>query len=362
LSTTRKEIMMMKEARIRNLLQTVFIIMVVGGLVILPAAKAVAETITVRCLRPFPWDNPMSVTYREMIKLGNEMGKGRVIFKDIGGSEVYPAFKQLEAVRSGAVDLVHSPGSYHSGEIPENDILFLGWKAPAFRESGLLKIMDRIHREKMGVACIGSGSWYTFNMFTKRPVKTLEDLKGLKLRASPSYVPLAKALGVSTVSMPMGEVYTALETGVVDGACLPSIGNVDYGLHKILRYQVYPFFWFASTHWIDVNAKWFDNLPNDARQIILAVVQKNDEQAYDLYSELEAKDVKLLREAGVEPAILSDKEWFEVQRLKWEAGKERMMKLSPKNAAELLKIAEQWNKPDTVFWPNYDIKTGELKK
>jgi TRAP-type C4-dicarboxylate transport system substrate-binding protein len=353
---------MIKEVRIRNLLQAVFVMMAIGSLVILPAGKAIAETITVRSLRPFPWDNPMSVTYREMIKLGNEMGKGRVVFKDIGGSEVYPAFKQLEAVRAGAVDLLHAPGGYASGEIPENDILFLGMQAPGYRDSGLLKVLDRIHREKMGVAAIGSASWYTFNVFTKRPVKTLEDLKGMKLRATPSYQPLVKALGVSTVSMPMGELYTALETGVVDGACLPTIGNVDYGLHKLLRYQIFPHFWFASTHVINVNAKWFDSLPNDVKQVILTVAQKMDEQAYDLYSEFEAKDVKLMREAGLEAVILSDDEWFKTQRLKWEAGKERMRKLSPKNADELLNIAASWNKPDAVFWPNYDVKTGELKK
>jgi TRAP-type transport system periplasmic protein len=352
---------MIKEGKVKKALQAICLLMTLGCLVFLPAAQSVAETITVRCLRPFPWDNPMSVTYREMIKLGNEMGKGRVVFKDIGGSEVYPAFKQLEAVRAGAVDLLNAPGGYASGEIPENDILFLGWKAPDYRESGLLQALDRIHREKMGVACIGSASWYTFNVFTKKPVEKLEDLKGMKVRATPSYESLAKALGMSTVSLPMGELYTALETGVVDGALLPSIGNVDYGLHKILRNQVYPFFWFASTHLVNVNAKWFDNLPNDAKQIILTVVQKMDEEAYDLFSELEAKDVKLLREAGLKAVILSDEEWFKVQSLKWEAGKERMKKLSPKNADELLNIASRWNKRDSVFWPTYNIQTGDMK-
>ena len=193
-----------------------------------------------------------------------------------------------------------------------------------------------------------------FNVFTTFPVNKLEDLAGKKIRTTPSYEPIMKGLGVATVSMPMGELYTSLETGVVEGACLPAMGNVDFGLHEILKYQLYPNFWTVSSHFTFVNAEWLDNLPEFARNVVTESALQLDQEAKDIYQDWEEWDVSRLRAAGVQPVVLSDEEWFRIQEMQWQGGTKRLRELTPDNAEKLIDICKQWYPPKEPIFPTYD--------
>lgn len=323
-----------------------------------PTPAPAAKTITVRALRPFPIDNNMSSTYRRQIELGNQMGQGKVVFKDMGGAEVYATGQQLEAVKSGTIDFLNAPGSYGLSLFPEADAQWMTFGATAVqqRETGLIAAFDRMARKRIGVAILGAPSYYTFNVFTKKPVKSLADLKGLKIRSTPSYESVMKALGVATVSIPMGDLYTSLQTGVVDGACLPAMGNVGYALQEVLKYQIYPPFWNVDSHLIYVNAAWFDALPADVKNVIVNSVKKVDEESYDVFTKEAALEQPLLRKGGVQPIVFTDDEWWQVQKMQWEFAGARLRQLAPENAEELIKIAQQFYPPKKVVWPPYDWK------
>jgi TRAP-type mannitol/chloroaromatic compound transport system substrate-binding protein len=79
------------------------------------------------------------------------------------------------------------------------------------------------------------------HMHSRKPVRTLEDLKGLKLRTSGAWAEIANNLGASTVILAGGEVYPALERGVVDAIewATPGI-NIGLGFHKVAKYVILP--------------------------------------------------------------------------------------------------------------------------
>jgi len=281
-----------------------------------------------------------------------------VVFKDIGGAEVYPIFEQLKAVKAGVVDLLWTATPFTMGAFPEGDCLFLtfGANAKDFRESGLLSAMDRISRAKNGVAVIGSGTYLYFHLFLNRPIKTLDDLRGMKLRSLASYNEVVQKLGVSSVNIPPAEIYTALKTKVVDGLVFPSYGLIEMGIAEGLEYQVYPPFWVSNDTLIYVNAGWFDSLPKETKDIILNVARKVDDEAYDLYNGLQASETKELRKLGMKPIIISDEEWWRVQELEWDLGRERLRKLAPENAEELIEICSKWYPLKKVLNPPYHWK------
>ena len=96
--------------------------------------------------------------------------------------------------------------------------------------------------EKFGVVGIPCGSHSDeIHMHSRKPIRTIEDLKGLKLRTSGAWAEIANNLGASTVILPGGEVYPALERGVVDAIewATPGI-NIGLGFHKVAKYIILP--------------------------------------------------------------------------------------------------------------------------
>ena len=278
------------------------------------------------------------------------------MFQDLGGSEVVPSRKQLEAVQGGTADLVNTAASYVGETFPEGLITHFtfGATGPEYHKIGLIKALDKIARERIGVAVIGSAGYYDFHLFLTKPIKSIHDLNGMKLRGISLYNPVLHELGVSTVRVASAETYSALQTGVIDGGAWAGLGVIQRGIAEVVKYQVYPPFWTANDMLTFVNAAWLDALPEDARDIVLKVSMRVDEAAYDLAQKDMGVEVPQVRAMGVQPIVISDEEWWEVQRISWEKGKAYFREVAPEHADELLKLVEQFYPPERVMWPTYE--------
>jgi TRAP-type mannitol/chloroaromatic compound transport system substrate-binding protein len=107
---------------------------------------------------------------------------------------------------------------------------------------GGLELWKEWRMEKFGVVGFPCGAHSDeIHMHSRKPIRTLEDLKGLKLRTSGAWAEIATTLGASTVILPGGEVYPALERGVVDAIewATPGI-NYGLGFHKVAKYIILP--------------------------------------------------------------------------------------------------------------------------
>ena len=113
------------------------------GLSVTPVS---AGGITLKGIRPFSYDHRETQFYRELLTRVNKRMEGRLQINDVGGSEVYPVTEQFEPVRSGVVDFVISPSSYHMGAFPEGEVMYLTFTAtpPELREGGLITALDEI--------------------------------------------------------------------------------------------------------------------------------------------------------------------------------------------------------------------------
>ncbi len=102
----------------------------------------------------------------------------------------------------------------------------------------------------------------------KRPINKPEDLKGLKLRVveAPLYVDIFKALGTSVMALPYGELYTALKTGVIDGAELNFSSLYAMKLYEVVKYLSLSTFSFPAA--FVMNQKIYQGLPPDIQKVI----------------------------------------------------------------------------------------------
>jgi len=129
---------------------------------------------------------------------------------------------------------------------------------------------DALKKEHLGKGIMfWSEKIYPTAMVCKKPVKTLADLKGLKVRSSGKIADMLKMIGVSPVLVPGEEIYTALSTGVIDAAHWGAAqGALTMKLCETAKYYVQPNLAFSATDLIMVNKKAWDELPADLQKIV----------------------------------------------------------------------------------------------
>ena len=167
-------------------------------------------------------------TNQAVMHMSEELSKatgGKDTIKIFGDSSLGSEKDTVEQVKIGALDMVRvSSASFH-GIVPESvipSLPFLFRDIEHFRKTMYGPQGDKIlaafdKAGFIGLAFYESGAR---SIYSKRPIKTLADIKGLKIRVQPSdlMVSLVSAMGASPTPMPYAEVYTGLKTGLIDAA------------------------------------------------------------------------------------------------------------------------------------------------
>lgn len=174
---------------------------------------------------------------------------GKVKFEPFPAGTIGSPLKVSETVQKKVAPAGHSWSGYDWG-IDKTSVLFGGYVgSPGIEahlhwvyEGGGVELWKQWRLEKFNLVALPCGSHSDeIHMHSRKPVKTLDDLKGLKLRTTGAWLEIAASLGASTVTMAGGEVYPALERGVVDAIewATPGI-NYPLGFHKIAKYIILP--------------------------------------------------------------------------------------------------------------------------
>ena len=234
----------------------------------------------------------------------NEKGKGVVQINVQGGPEVIPPPEQGDAVRRGVVDMQYGPATYYLGAFPEADAMVGSNLSPAeTRANGGLDLLGQAFTEKMGVHLLGHfDTGIPFHLYLVDEPKRTDvgaiDLNGLKLRSQPIYREFFEKMGVTTVSIPVPEVYTALERGTVDGLGFPLVAVMDLGWHEHFKYRIDPPFFQTDLVTIVNQAKW-DALSDEARTILQEAAVAFEQTSYDYFQDYQKELDQKMRDAGI---------------------------------------------------------------
>lgn len=191
-----------------------------------PAAPAAEKPkLTFRLAEAHPGDYPTTLGDKKFAELVNKKSNGRITIKVFDSAQLGDENSVIQQVQLGSIEFTR----ISSGTLAEFNKQFGVFSLPYIFESqehvwSFLngefgqKMLANLEKSRMIGLCYyeaGSRSFYT-----KKPVKTPDDLKGLKIRVIQNAVniELMKAFGASATPMPYGEVFSALQTGVIDGA------------------------------------------------------------------------------------------------------------------------------------------------
>lgn len=204
-----------------------------------------------------------------MQKEANAKYPGELKMDYKGGGEVISTQEQVEAVRTGVIDMVFTASSYYTSIMPEIDTMSLTQMRPwEERAAGVDKYLEKLHNQKANAHMLGRvGTGSLFHLFLSKPIETVADLKGMKIRCSPTTVPFMKSVGATPIAMPPPDIYTAMERGVVDGYILPPATIRDFGLVKPSKFMVFPGF-YEPCQFVLMNLDAWKKLPKHLQEML----------------------------------------------------------------------------------------------
>src|SRR6202008_2110971 len=155
------------------------------------------------------------------------------------------------------------------------------------RKNGGYDYMSHPYAEKMNAIFLARHvDGNPFHLYPTKPISS-PDLTGLKIRITPVYRDFFQALGATVVQTAPGEVYTALERGVVDGYGWPITGIFDLGWHEKTKFRVDPGFYSAEVSILINKASWA-KLNDQQKKVIADAAEWIEAQAADVTKENEA--------------------------------------------------------------------------
>lgn len=229
-----------------------------------------------------------------------QKASGGQITARLSGPEVVPFADQLQPVAAGAFDLLFTHPAYHSGTTAIG--LSMDAIAPdpvKRRNSGVVAFVDR-HYNKHGlkVLAITPTGHKGFQFVSKQPIKGPQGLQGMKIRATVSYHPMIKALGGTPVVMGAGEVYSALEKGVIDAAAWGLTGVADFKWNEVAGYLTRPVYGQASLY-VLMNLRAWNALTPGQQKLLTDEAIKLESATVKRFDDLAAEELVLLKQRGM---------------------------------------------------------------
>jgi TRAP-type C4-dicarboxylate transport system substrate-binding protein len=270
-----------------------------AAFLVLGSGIAGAQEVTLKGITSFAEKTFYSRGFEKFIDKVNADGKGKVQINYIGGPKAMPPFEVGNALKNGVVDIANVTGAFYTNVFPEADAWKLTERPMAeLRKNGGFDYMAKLYTEKMNAVFLARHiDDNPFHLYLTKPI-TKPDLTGLKLRITPVYREFFQALGATVVQTPPGEVYTALERGVVDGYGWPITGVFDLGWHERTKFRVDPGFYSAEVS-ILINKASLEKLNPEQRKVIMDAAAWLESQAADTAKE-NATDTAKQKAAGIQ--------------------------------------------------------------
>jgi len=172
------------------------------------------------------------------------------------------------------------------------------------------KVSNNANTRLIGLAWMDAGARSVYD--TKKPIKSIDDLKGLKMRVmgNPMFVDMMNALGGNGVAMGYDQVFSALQTGVVDGAENNPPSFVFDNHYQVAKYYTLTEHLIVPEILVFSRATW-DNLSKDDQALIKKLAREAQLDERQLWKKVEDEAIAKMKASGIEIDTIADKTPFE---------------------------------------------------
>lgn len=273
---------------------------------VIPAISTAAETV-LRAVSAFQEGSDVTRNFERFVNTANSEGKGKIRVNFLGGPKVMPPFEVGKAVKTGVVDMAFVTGAYYTNIMPEAlSLSYTDLTGEQQRSSGALDVINDIWSKKMNVFYLARGyDHQPYHIYLNKKIDKL-DLTGLRIRVTPAHHDIAVKLGAIAVTLPPGEVFGALERGLIDGYIYSVLGIFDLGWQEKTMYRVEPGF-YNSEIGVLVNLDKWKSLSPEQQGFLKKQAESLEKMGKD-YIKINENEKQRQAAAGIKPLAFSGKE------------------------------------------------------
>jgi TRAP-type mannitol/chloroaromatic compound transport system substrate-binding protein len=291
-----------------------------------------------------------------MAKRVSAATNGKFQIQVFAAGEIVPAFQVVDAVQNATVQCAHTAPYYFYGKDPT---FALGCTVPFgmnarmqnawMYHGGGLELMRDFLKDYNIINFPAGNTGAQMGGFFRKEIKTLADMKGLKMRIAGLAGAVMQRLGVIPQQIAGGDIYPALEKGTIDSA--EWVGPYDdekLGLYKVAKYYYYPGWWEGCAE-VDlyVNAKAWADLPKDYQAVLEGACYEANVEMLAKYDAVNPPALRRLVASGVQLRPFPR----EIMQASWKAANEVYDELSASNP-RFKKVYEPWKKfrDEEILW------------
>ncbi len=264
--------------------------------------------------------------------LVERMSSDRLKIKVFGAGQLVPAFEVFDAVSQGISEMGHGASYYWTGKAEET-VFFTsvpfglnaqeinGW----LHYGGGLALWRELYEPFNLIPFAGGNTGVQMAGWFNREINSMEDLKGLKMRIPGLGGEVITRAGGTSVTMPGNELYTSMQTGVIDATeWVGPYNDLALGFHQVAKYYYYPG-WHEPGAMLEfiVNTDAFERLPDDLQAIVEVATRAVNQDMLDEYTAKNNQALsELIQKHGVKVRKLPEPVLSELSKLSNEVIKE----------------------------------------
>ena len=334
----------------RKFLKTAAVVGAGGAITGAPAVVRAQQATTWRCQTLWSAAELTQKCFEDFCERVKAGSNGRLVIQPFAAGAVTGVFETLDAVTAGVLQAQASWPGYWTGKDAGlaviSDFVFgyqHPWQAEAwFYHKGGLQMLRQAYA-KYNVYPVGVSWWGVESIVSKKPIARMEDFKGVKFRSPQGMTAeILTKLGASIVVLPGGEVYSALDKGVVDAADWATMSmNQRMGFHEIAKYPT-KLYHSMPIQEFTVNMDAWNKLPDDLKALLSTAVR---EWTWDQVQRVAVDDMRVAKELqakGVSAAVWPESEMAKIRPL-------------------AQKTWEEWSKKTPLAKAAYDSQLAWLK-
>lgn len=282
--------------------------------------SATAQTIVMKAADVHPVGYPNVVAIENMGKKLEAATNGRIKFQMFPGSVLGGEKEMIEQTQVGAIQILRTSLGPVGPVVPEVNVFNMPF---VFRNEAHMRavidgpigqeMLDKISASPAKMIGLGWMDGGSRSLYTKKPVRTMADLKGQKIRmmGNPLFVDTMNAMGGNGISMGYGEVFTAIQTGVVDGA-----ENNPPTLFTANHYQAGAKYYTQTNHLIIpeifvMSKVTWEKLSKDDQALVKKFSREAQMEQRALWDKSVAEYTGKLKAAGVEFISIDNKPFYD---------------------------------------------------
>lgn len=257
----------------------------------------------------------LGVAPENFAKIVEATSNGRLKIHVHGAGEIVPALGVFDAVSSGSVEMGHTASYYYKGIIPAAPLFTaipFGMSTSELNAwihfGGGLELWRDLYEPFNIIPFAGGNTGMQMGGWFNKRIDGIKDIKGLKMRIPGMAGEVFSRAGGSAVTIPGGELYTSMQTGVIDATeWVGPYNDRSFGLHEVGEHYYYPG-WHESSAMLEfeVNLDAWNALPSDLQAIIETAARAVNQDMFDEYNARNAASLEELINLGIVPELLPD--------------------------------------------------------